>query len=66
MNRFFIAVGTVFIIVGLLWPWVKRVPLFHLPSDVVIDRPGFKFMFPITTMLIVSVVISVVVWLIRR
>ena len=66
MNRFLIAVGTVFIIVGLLWPWVKRVPLFHLPGDVVIDRPGFKFMFPITTMLIVSAVLSLIAWLIRR
>jgi hypothetical protein len=66
MNRFLIAVGTVFIIVGLLWPWMKRVPLFHLPGDVVIDRPGFKFMFPITTMLIVSAVLSLIAWLIRR
>jgi hypothetical protein len=66
MNRFLIAVGTVFIVAGLLWPWVKRVPLFHLPGDIVIDRPGFKFMFPITTMLIVSMVLSVVAWLIRR
>jgi DUF2905 family protein len=66
MNRFLIAVGAVFIVAGLLWPWVKRVPLFHLPGDVVIDRPGFKFMFPITTMLIVSMVLSVVAWLIRR
>ena len=66
MNRFLIAVGTVCIIVGLVWPWVKRVPLFHLPGDIVIDRPGFRFMFPITTMLIVSVVLSAVAWLIRR
>jgi hypothetical protein len=66
MNRFLIAVGAVSIIVGLLWPWVKHVPLFHLPGDVVIDRPGFKFMFPITTMLLVSAVLSVVAWLMRR
>jgi hypothetical protein len=66
MNRLLIAVGTVFIVAGLLWPWIKRAPLFHLPGDVVIDRPGFKFMFPITTMLIVSTVLSVVAWLIRR
>jgi hypothetical protein len=66
MNRFLIAVGTVLIAAGLLWPWIKRVPLFHLPGDVVIDRPGFKFMFPVTTMLILSVVLSVVAWLIRR
>ena len=66
MNRFLITAGTVFIVVGLLCPWVKRVPLFRLPGDLVIDRPGFKFVLPITTMLIVSVVLSVVAWLIRR
>jgi hypothetical protein len=66
MNRFLIVVGTAFIIAGLFWPWVKQVPLFHLPGDVVIDRPGFKFMFPLTTMLIVSVVLSVAAWLMRR
>jgi hypothetical protein len=40
--------------------------LFHLPGDIVIDRPGFKFFFPITTMLIVSAVLSIIVWLVRR
>jgi hypothetical protein len=30
---------------GLLWPWLKRMHLFHLPGDIVIDRPGFKFFF---------------------
>jgi hypothetical protein len=66
MNRLLLALGTVFIVAGLLWPWLKRVPLFHLPGDVVIDRPGFKFMFPITTMLIVSAVLSLITWLLRR
>ena len=36
------------------------------PGDVVIDRPGFKFMFPIATMLIISAVLSLLVWLMRR
>jgi hypothetical protein len=40
--------------------------LFHLPGDIVIDRPGFKFFLPITTMLIVSVVLSLLAWLLRR
>jgi hypothetical protein len=56
----------VFILAGLLWPWLKHMHLFHLPGDIIIDRPGFKFMFPITTMLIVSVVLSLLAWLLRR
>jgi hypothetical protein len=66
MNRLLIVLGTLIVVAGLCWPWLKRVPLFHLPGDVVIDRPGFKFMFPITTMLIVSAVLSLLAWLLRR
>jgi len=66
MNRFLLILGIAFIIAGLLWPWLKRVPLFHLPGDIFIDRPGFKLIVPITTMLIVSAVLSLVAWLLRR
>ena len=66
MNRLLVAFGTVLVVAGLLWPWLKKLHLFHLPGDVVIDRPGFKFFFPMTTMLIVSVVLSIIAWLMRR
>jgi hypothetical protein len=66
MNRYLIALGTVFIAAGILWPWLKRMHFFHLPGDMIVDRPGFKFIFPITTMLIVSVVLSLIAWLMRR
>jgi Protein of unknown function (DUF2905) len=66
MNRLLLALGIVFVSAGLLWPWLKRLHLFHLPGDIFIDRPGFKFMLPITTMLILSAVLSVLAWLMRR
>ncbi len=66
MNRVLIILGTVLIVAGLMWPWLRRMPLFHLPGDIVIDRPGFKFFFPLTTMLLVSLVISLLTWLLRR
>lgn len=66
MNRILIILGTTLIVAGLTWPWLRRMPLFHLPGDIVIDRPGFKFFFPLTTMLLVSAVISVLSWLLRR
>jgi hypothetical protein len=61
-----VALGTVLVVAGLVWPWLKRLHLFHLPGDIVIDRPGFKFFFPITTMLIVSAILSIIVWFVRR
>jgi len=66
MNRLLIALGTALLVAGLLWPFLRKVNLFHLPGDIVVDRPGFRFFFPVTTMLIVSVVLSVVMWLLRR
>jgi hypothetical protein len=66
VNRILIILGTVLIVAGLIWPWLRRMPLFHLPGDIVIDRPGFKFFFPLTTMLLVSAVISLLSWLLRR
>jgi hypothetical protein len=66
MNRLLIGLGALIIIIGVTWPWIRRVPLFHLPGDIVVDRPGFKFFMPITTMLLISVVLSVLAWLLRR
>jgi hypothetical protein len=62
MNRLLVALGAVLVVAGLLWPWLKRMHLFHLPGDIVIDRPAFKFFFPITTLLIVSAVFSLIAW----
>ena len=66
MNRMLIALGALLVVTGLAWPWVRRLSLFHLPGDIVIDRPGFRLFLPFTTMLIVSVVISLILWLMRR
>ena len=66
MNRPLIILGTVLMVAGLSWSLIRRLPLFHLPGDIVIDRPTFKFFFPLTTMLLVSAVISLLAWLFRR
>ena len=66
MNRLLIIFGTILIVAGLTWPWLRRMPLFHLPGDIVIDRPGFKFFFPLTSMLLISAAISILAWLFRR
>ena len=66
MNRLLIVLGTLFIVAGLTWQRLRRLPLFRLPGDIVIDRPGFKFFFPLTTMLIVSALVSLLAWLSRR
>jgi len=66
MRRIFIALGALFVLIGFAWPWLSRLPLGRLPGDIVVDRPGMKFFFPITTMIIVSIVLSLLMWLFRR
>ena len=66
MNRALIVIGVLIVIVGLAWKPLSSLPLFRLPGDFVIDRPGFKFFFPLTTMLIVSAVVSLILWLFRK
>lgn len=65
MQRTLIIVGIVLLVAGALWPWLSQLPLGRLPGDVLIDRPGFRMYLPITTMLIVSLVISLILYLLR-
>lgn len=66
MQRLLITLGLLIALVGLLWPWITKLGLGRLPGDLRIDRPGFTLFAPFTTMLIVSVVLSLLVWLLRR
>ena len=66
MSRVLIAIGLVLVVAGLLWPWLARLGLGRLPGDIVIQREGFTFYAPIATGLIVSIVLSLIFWLISR
>ncbi|MBI3897359.1 MAG: DUF2905 domain-containing protein [Gammaproteobacteria bacterium] len=66
MARTFIVIGVLLVAIGLAWPWLSKLGLFRLPGDIVIERENFRFYFPVTTMIIVSAVISVVLWLFRK
>ena len=66
MQRLLIVLGLAIAAVGLLWPWLSKLPFGRLPGDIMIDRPGFKFFAPFTTMIVLSLVVSLVLWLFRR
>jgi len=66
MQRTLILIGLVILAVGLAWPFIGKLPLGRLPGDIVIDRPGFKFFFPLTTGILVSIVLSLIAWLLRK
>jgi len=66
MRQWLIAIGIVLLAVGLSWPWLTRLGLGRLPGDIVVERGGFGFYFPIVTCLIVSAVLSFILWLLNR
>ncbi|HSS65241.1 MAG TPA: DUF2905 domain-containing protein [Gammaproteobacteria bacterium] len=63
--RILIIVGVTLVLLGLLWPWLSQIGLGRLPGDIVIERENFRLYIPITTCLLVSVVISVLWYLFR-
>ncbi len=66
MQRTLLIIGILLILVALAWPWLKHLPLGRLPGDIVVERPGFTFFFPITTMILVSLVLSLIAMFFRR
>jgi hypothetical protein len=66
MQRLLIVAGLVLVAAGLFWPWLSRLPFGRLPGDISIVRDNFSFYFPITTGLLISLVLTIVIWLFRR
>jgi hypothetical protein len=66
MSRTLIILGLAIAAVGFLWPWISRLGLGRLPGDILIQRESFTFYAPITTGILVSVVLSLVLWLFSR
>jgi hypothetical protein len=66
MGRWLILSGLLLIALGVAWPLLAKLGLGRLPGDLRIEREGFGFYFPITTSLLVSIAISLLLWLFRR
>jgi hypothetical protein len=66
MSRWLVTIGLVLVIVGLLWPWLRALGLGRLPGDIAIERGNVHIYFPIVTCIIISVVLSFILWLMNR
>ena len=58
MQKILIYSGLAILLIGLAWPWLSRLPIGRLPGDIIIDRPGLKVYIPITTMILISLIVS--------
>jgi len=66
MQRALIVIGLALAAAGLLWPWISKLPLGRLPGDIRIEGESGGFYFPLVTCLVISVVLSLLVWLFRK
>ncbi|MGB4292811.1 MAG: DUF2905 domain-containing protein [Bacteroidales bacterium] len=67
-GKFLVIAGIILIIIGLiLWLGGSRLNwIGHLPGDIRIEKENVKFYFPVTTMIIISILLSFILWVIRK
>jgi len=66
MQRALIVLGLVIILAGIAWPWIAKLGLGRLPGDIRIETESGGIYFPIVTCLIISIVLSLLLWFLRR
>jgi len=66
MQRFLIGLGLVVLLAGLAWPWIARSGIGRLPGDILIQRGGTTFYFPLVTCLVIGVILSGLLWFFNR
>jgi hypothetical protein len=64
--KWLITIGIVLIVLGVAWPLLAKLGLGSLPGDVKLERKGYTFYFPVTTSILISLVITLVLWIFRR
>lgn len=58
--------GVMLVIIGILWQIGGRfLPLGRLPGDIAIEKENFRFYFPVVTSIVISIVLSLIVYLFR-
>ncbi len=65
MQKALVVLGILILVIGLAWPWLSKLPIGRLPGDIVIRGENSTFYFPIVTMIIVSILLSVIFRLFR-
>ena len=66
MAKWLVIFGAVLILIGMIWPWLSKLGIGHLPGDIQIERKDFSFYFPVTSSIVVSLVLSLLFWIFRK
>jgi hypothetical protein len=63
MQRLLFITGIILLAAALAWPWLSRLPWGRLPGDIQVQREGFQLFVPLGTGLLISVLVSLLLWL---
>ncbi len=66
MQKLLIYLGVAILVIGIFWPWVSKLPFGRLPGDIVYKGENTQFYFPITTMIIVSLILTFLFQLFKK
>jgi hypothetical protein len=66
MSKWLIVIGIILVLTGLLWPVIGKLGLGHLPGDIQVKRENFSFYFPLTTSILISLAVSIILWVLRK
>ncbi len=67
LGKALIILGTIIVLLGILIVFAGKIPwLGHLPGDIYIKRDNFTFYFPLATSIILSIIISLLFWILKR
>jgi hypothetical protein len=61
-----ITIGIILVVLGLCWPLLQKLNLGRLTGDFVFKSGSFKFYFPLTTCIVISVVLSILFWICKK
>lgn len=66
MSRLLIIIGLALVAAGVVLHFAPSLPIGRLPGDIRIERPGTRIYIPITTSILLSVLLSLVLWVVNR
>lgn len=66
MQQLLMTLGIVLLLLSILWPWLSQLPFGRLPGDIYIERENFSFYFPLVTGLLISIVLTLLLWWLRK
>lgn len=66
MQKILIILGIIIALIGIFWPWLSKIPLGHLPGDIIINRPNTRIYIPITTMILLSLLLTIILHIFHK